>query len=122
MFLLFNRNIMLFGRFIFNEITINLILYHPKFLMFKNLKLINLKQSKMENNHITIKESLHLIYSYVSIAAFMLLGISKITKNLGRVLDFNPMVSLLIVVNMAIFISLYYYKKKHSAHMNHDNF
>ena len=48
----------------------------------------------MENNHITIKESLYLIYSYVSIAAFVLMGISKTTENLGRVLDFNPIVSL----------------------------
>jgi hypothetical protein len=112
---------MLLIRFIFNENTITLILYHPKFLMFKK-QLINLKRSKMENNQITIKESLYLIYSYVSISAFLLMGISKTTENLRRVLDFNPIVSLVIFLNMGLFISLYYYKKKHNAHEKQNHF
>ncbi|PZX95326.1 hypothetical protein DOS84_01820 [Flavobacterium aquariorum] len=76
----------------------------------------------MKNDQMTIKESLHLIYAYVSISAFVLLGISKITTNLGKALDFDPFVSIIIVVNMAVFISLYYYKKKHSTHIHHDHF
>lgn len=76
----------------------------------------------MKNNQMTIKESLSLIYAYTSISAFLLLAISKITANLGRALDFDPIVSLLIVINMAVFVSLYYYKKKHSTHMKHNNF
>jgi|GEM_PF-2595020 len=77
----------------------------------------------MRNDQITFKESLYLVYAYVSISAFLLLGISKITTGLEKALGFNPIISLLIVVNMAVFISLYYYKKKHSAHhMHHDNF
>ena len=76
----------------------------------------------MENNHITIKESLYLIYSYVSISAFLLMGISKTTENLRRVLDFNPIVSLVIFLNMGLFISLYYYKKKHNTHEKQNHF
>jgi hypothetical protein len=76
----------------------------------------------MKTEQITIKESLYLIYSYISISAFVLLGISKITENLGKALDFNPIVSLIIVINMAVFISLFYYKKKHNTHINHNNF
>lgn len=76
----------------------------------------------MENNRISTKESLSLIYAYISISAFMFLCISKTTSSLEKALGFNPIISLLIVINMAIFISLYYYKKKHSAHMHHDHF
>ncbi|WP_264566024.1 hypothetical protein [Flavobacterium sp. N3904] len=76
----------------------------------------------MKNNPITIKESLYLVYAYVSIFTFVLMGASKITKNLERVLDFNPIVSLIIVLNMVVFISLYYYKKRHDSHINHHNF
>lgn len=76
----------------------------------------------MENNQITIKETLYLIYSYVSIAAFVLMGISKTTENLERVLNFNPIVSLLIVINMGVFVSFYYYKKAHNTHEKQNHF
>lgn len=76
----------------------------------------------MKTDQITIKESLYLIYAYVTISTFVLLAISQITENLGKALDFNPIVSVLIVLNMAIFLSLYYYKKKHNTHINHNNF
>ena len=89
--------------------------------MFNNTT-INIKRSKMQNNHISTKESLYLIYAYVSISTFLLMGISKITKNLERVLDFHPMVSIAIILNMVLFISLYYYKKKHSTPINQNNF
>lgn len=76
----------------------------------------------MKTDQITLKESLYLIYAYVSISTFVLLAISKITENLGKALDFNPIVSMLIVLNMVLFISLYYYKKKHSSHIKHNHF
>lgn len=88
--------------------------------MFKN-QLINLKRSKMENNQITIRESLYLIYSYVSISAFLLMAISKVTKSLEKALYFNPIVAILIVLNMGVFISFYYYKKTHSTHGKHNH-
>lgn len=69
----------------------------------------------MKTDQITTKESVYLIYAYVSISTFVLLAISKITENLGKALDFSPIVSLVIVFNMAAFISLYYYKKKHNT-------
>ncbi|PVX45853.1 hypothetical protein C8C85_1660 [Flavobacterium sp. 103] len=76
----------------------------------------------MKTDQITIKESLYLIYAYVSISTFVLMLISKITDSLEKALDFNPIVSLLIVSNMIVFISLYYYKKRHNSHINHHNF
>ncbi|WP_268848360.1 hypothetical protein [Flavobacterium aestivum] len=68
----------------------------------------------MKTEQITTKESVYLIYAYVSIASFVLMVVSKITENLGKALDFNPIVSIIIVLNMVAFISLYYYKKKHN--------
>jgi hypothetical protein len=70
----------------------------------------------MESKQITGKECLSLIYAYFSIASFLLLTISKVTQGLSKALDFNPIVSTAIVINLVIFISLYYYKKKHITH------
>jgi hypothetical protein len=76
----------------------------------------------MKTDHISLKESLYLIYAYVTISTFLLLVISKITENLGKALDFHPIVSLIIIINMGVFISLYYYKKRHNSHINHHHF
>ncbi|MDR6845054.1 hypothetical protein [Flavobacterium granuli] len=76
----------------------------------------------MKTDQITIKESLYLIYAYVSISTFVLMAISKITDSLGKALDFNPNVEVIIVLNVAVFISLYYYKKRHNNHIHHNNF
>jgi len=65
----------------------------------------------MKTDKLTTKESVYLMYAYVSISTFVLMLISKITGNLERALNFNPIVSLAIVLNMATLISLYYYKK-----------
>jgi len=76
----------------------------------------------MKTDQITMKESLYLVYAYVSISSFVLFGVSKITENLGKALDFTPIASLLIVLNMGVFISLYYYKKKHRANEKQNHF
>jgi hypothetical protein len=70
----------------------------------------------MKNDQITIKESLYLIYAYVSISTFLLLVISQITENLGKALDFSPLMSVVVSLNMGVFVSLYYYQKKHNIH------
>ena len=76
----------------------------------------------MKNDYISTGESVYLIYAYVSISTFVLLVISTITENLGKALNFNPIVSLAIVLNIAVFVSLYYYKKKHHSQIKHNNF
>lgn len=65
----------------------------------------------MKTEQITTKESFYLIYAYVSIASFVLMAVSKITENFEKALYFNPVVSIVIVLNMVAFISLYCYKK-----------
>lgn len=90
--------------------------------MFKIKLNTNLKRSKMQNKQISTKESLYFVYAYVSTYTFLLLGISKITENLERALAFNPIVSVVIVLNMAVFISLYFYKETHSTHGKHNHF
>lgn len=69
----------------------------------------------MKTDQITTKESLYLVYAYVSISTFVLMAISKITENLEKALNFNPIVSLIIILNMIVFISLLFYKRKHSV-------
>lgn len=76
----------------------------------------------MKTEQISTKESLYLIYAYVSIASFVLMTVSKITENLEKALYFNPIVSIIIVLNMIAFISLYYYKKKHNQQVKQNNF
>jgi hypothetical protein len=68
----------------------------------------------MKNNTLTAKESVYLIYSYVSISAFLVMLVSTITKNLENVektIEFNPIVSLAIVLNMVTLTTLHYYRK-----------
>jgi fumarate reductase subunit C len=68
----------------------------------------------MKTNNLSTKESVFLLYSYVSISAFLVLAVSEITKNIEsseKTLDFNPIVSLVIVLNMVTFASFYFYKK-----------
>ena len=78
------------------------------------------KKDKMKtNDQMTVKESLNLIYAYVTISTFVLMMISKITDNLGKALDFSPIVSVLITLNMVAFIAVYLYKKRHSSHHHH---
>jgi hypothetical protein len=69
----------------------------------------------MKTNEIYTKEYLYLIYAYSSMSTFTMLSISKITESLGKALNFSPIVSILIVLNMIFFISLYVYRIKHTA-------
>jgi branched-subunit amino acid permease len=75
----------------------------------------------MKTDQLTTKECVYLIYAYISIATFVLMAISKITDNLGKALYFNPIVTSLIVLNMIVFISSYYYNKRHHSHQNHNH-
>ncbi|WP_156101351.1 hypothetical protein [Flavobacterium gilvum] len=69
----------------------------------------------MKNDQITTKESLYLVYAYVSISTFVLMSISKLTENLEKALNFNPIVSLIIILNMIVFIALLFYNRKHQS-------
>lgn len=69
----------------------------------------------MKKNQIPTKECAYLIYSYASISSFTLMTISRITETLEKALNFNPIVSLVIILNMIVFVSLYVYKKNHSV-------
>lgn len=73
----------------------------------------------IKTDQMSAKECAYLIYAYVSISTFVLMAISKVTENLGKALYFSPAVSVLIVINMIVFLSLYYYKKKHDSHQHH---
>jgi hypothetical protein len=68
----------------------------------------------MKTSQLTNHESAFLIYAYVSIHTFVLLVVSRMTGTLEKALDFNPIVSLIIILNMATLISLYYYRKSHA--------
>jgi len=68
----------------------------------------------MKTKNLSTKESVFLLYAYVSISAFLVMTVSEITKNIENVektIEFNPFVSLAIVLNMVTFASFYYYKK-----------
>lgn len=68
----------------------------------------------MKTNQISTKESAYLIYAYVSISTFVLLAISKVTDSLEKALDFNSTVSLMIILNMILFVSSQFlFKRKH---------
>jgi hypothetical protein len=69
----------------------------------------------MKTNQLTTKESVYLTYAYVSISAFVLMVVNSIIGNLEKAIEFNPIVSLAIILNMVTLISFHYYKKKHSA-------
>ena len=68
----------------------------------------------METNQITHEEFADLVYTYVSISTFVLLSISKITETLEKALNFNPTTSLLIILNIIVFVTLHLYKRKHN--------
>lgn len=69
----------------------------------------------MKTDQISTKESVYLVYAYISISTFVLMSISKITENLEKALYFNPVVSLVIILNMIVFISLFLYKRRHDS-------
>lgn len=66
----------------------------------------------MQTDKLTPKECAYLTYAYASTASLVLLIIGKTTGNLEKAIDFNPITSLAIVLNMVTFLSVYYYKKK----------
>ena len=68
----------------------------------------------MKTNNLTTKQSVFLLYAYVSISSFLVMAVSEITKNIKNVektIEFNPIVSLAIILNIVTFATLYYYKK-----------
>jgi hypothetical protein len=68
----------------------------------------------MRNNYLSKKESLSHIYNYVSISAFLVMVVSTVTKNMEnceKTIEFHPVVSLIIVLNMITMLSFNYYKK-----------
>jgi hypothetical protein len=76
----------------------------------------------MKKDQISTKESAYLVYAYISISTFVLMAISNITESLAKALYFNPTVSLIIVLNLIVFISLHFYKKKHISHENQNHY
>jgi hypothetical protein len=69
----------------------------------------------MKTDTLTAKECVYLVYTYVSISAFLMMVINKIAGNFEKNLDFNPIVSIAIVLNLVTLISIYFYKKN-TAH------
>jgi len=68
----------------------------------------------MKSNNLSSRESAKLIYSYISISLFLVMFVSIATKNLEnceKTIEFHPIVSLVIVVNMIAMTTLHYYKK-----------
>lgn len=71
----------------------------------------------MKTNQITAKECAYLIYAYVSISTFVLMTISKLTDSLEKALNFNSTVSLIIILNMIVFVSSHFlFKRNHIVH------
>ena len=68
----------------------------------------------MKTTKLSTKESVFLLYSYVSISVFLVMTVSEVTKNIENVektIEFNPFVSLAVLLNMVTFESFYNYKK-----------
>ena len=68
----------------------------------------------MKINNSSTKVSAYLIYTYASISAFLLMVVNKITANLDsteKAINFSPILSVIIVLNMATLVSFYYYRK-----------
>ena len=68
----------------------------------------------MKSNNLTSKESLNLIYTYVTMSSFLVMTVSELTKNIKNVektIEFHPVVSMVITLNMIMMASSYYYKK-----------
>ena len=71
----------------------------------------------MKNKQITTKECAYLIYAYISISTFVLMAISKLTDSLDRALNFNSTITLLIILNMIVFLSSHFlFKRNHIIH------
>jgi predicted MFS family arabinose efflux permease len=71
----------------------------------------------MKNKQITIKEYAYLIYAYASISTFVLMTISRLTDTLEKALNLNSTVSLIIILNMIVFISSHFlFKRNHIVH------
>jgi hypothetical protein len=71
----------------------------------------------MKNKQITTKESAYLIYAYISVSSFVLMAISKLTESLDRALNFNSTVTLLIILNMIVFLTSHFlFKRNHIIH------
>jgi hypothetical protein len=68
----------------------------------------------MKENNLSTKESLNLLYYYVSISAFLVMTVSEATKNIKNVektIELHPIVSIVILLNIAVLVTLHYYKK-----------
>jgi fumarate reductase subunit C len=68
----------------------------------------------MKTNNLTTKESVYLLYTYVSISIFLVMIVSMVTKNIDnceKTIDFHPIVSLVVVLNMVTLATFNYYKK-----------
>jgi hypothetical protein len=68
----------------------------------------------MKTNNLTTKESIYLLYTYVSISLFLVLIVSMVTKNIDnceKIIDFHPIASLVVVLNMVSLITFNYSKK-----------
>jgi hypothetical protein len=68
----------------------------------------------MKTTNLSTKVCAYLIYNYISIAAFLVMAVSKITANVEsteKTLNFSPILTLVIALNMLTMASFYYYKK-----------
>jgi len=66
----------------------------------------------MKTEQITFKESVYLIYAYFGISTFIVMAVCTVTENLAKAIYFNSIVSLLILINMIVFISTFILFKK----------
>jgi fumarate reductase subunit C len=68
----------------------------------------------MKSNNLNSKESINLTYTYVSISVFLIMVVSMVTKNLDnceKTIEFHPIVSVIVVLNMITLITLNFLKK-----------
>ena len=90
--------------------------YYQKYKILELLLKLKLKKTKMKSNKVSSNEFAYLLYAYVSISTSVLMGISKITDSLGKALNFSSIASLIIILNMIVFILSLFYKRKHIVH------
>jgi len=70
----------------------------------------------MKTNQIYSTEYDFIIYGYVSISTFLLMTISKLTDSLEKAMNFNSIATAIIVLNMIVFLSSLYYRRKYVIH------
>ncbi|MBF4472762.1 MULTISPECIES: hypothetical protein [Flavobacterium] len=70
----------------------------------------------MKTNQISSRECAFIIYGYVSISTFLLMSISKLTDSLEKAMNFNSFATAIIVLNMIVFLTSLFYKRKHIVH------